>query len=138
MIIGEEKYKEYLENISKDKSPYKYLEEIKKEYKIYATFQDAINYCEKVGGRVQRDFELEIALKYYNVHPGFSLKKNSEDNNLNAYYEYAYDKENNPVLIKYFWGKIKNFKGFLIFFDKKIKIKKDEPIAASVRCVKEH
>lgn len=137
LVISKEKYNEYIENFRKDKDPYKYLYRDKKEYKVYATFKEASNYCKKSGGRIQKDFELEIALKYYNASPGRRINDN-KNKELNAYVEYAYDKENNPILIKYYWGRIENYKSFLIFFDDKIKIDEDSALAADIRCVVEN
>lgn len=137
LVISKEKYNEYIENFKNDKDPYKYINRNKKEYKVYATFKEASDYCKKLGGRIQKDFELEIALKYYNAAKGHT-KIEDKNTELNAYMEYAYDKENNPILIIYYWGRIENYKTFLIFFDDKIKINEDSALAADIRCVIEN
>ncbi len=132
-LVNDEKYKKISENFSKSVDPYKYHKLKEGYYEAYMSFKDAENFCKQRGGRVPKDYEIEIALKYYYLYGGPEYGEYKDGNgDFNVYYEFAFDKDENPIIIKYFKGRIKNIKNNFIFIDDRIKIKKDQYISASI------
>lgn len=134
-LINKENYKEKVNEFVNLNDPYKYVKMERKEFEQYLSYNDAEIFCNKRGGRIAKDYELEIALKYYKVPPGANYKGYNNNSDIGVFYEFSKDKEGNPIILKYFYGKIQGIMNDFIFIDEIIKIKNDEEIAASVRCV---
>lgn len=134
-LINKENYKEKLKEFANLDDPYKYVKLERKEFEQYLSYNDAEIFCGKRGGRIAKDYELEIALKYYKVPAGANYKGYNNNSDIGVFYEFAKDKDGNPIILKYFYGKIQGIMNDFIFIDEVIKIKNDEEIAASVRCV---
>ena len=137
MLVNKERFKEYLDKLSAEDDPNKYHKMANDEYPIYASYRDAMAFCQERGGRIPKDYELEIGLKYYRIAPGIKYQEQSDENQqgIHGYYEFAVNVESKPMLMKYFAGSIDGITSRFIFIAEHIAIKEDEALAASTRCV---
>lgn len=136
IVANKDKYMDYAEGVSKSKDPLKYAKLESGAYEAYASFNDASAFCQANGGRIPKDYEIEIGLKYYHLSYGIKYAELSKESRcgLNAYYEFAFNNEGEPILMKYYAGSLDGISNRFIAVTEKLRIQEKDNIAASVRC----